>query len=172
MALGSGWVGSQKEDVARFLIFSRRSDIDPLSEVLNCQALNTARAPFFLLLSQLIQFHIKNIESPMSRSRSEPYLHALPPWTILRAAAYRVEAAMARKYIDCREFPNEANCTLAISGAEQEVLDAAVMHAVSVHGHEDAPELREKLRGLLKDAPETGARSPEAGVPKASAMHS
>ena len=46
---------------------------------------------------------------------------------------------MARKYIDCREFPNEANCTLAISGAEQEVLDAAVMHAVSVHGHEDAP---------------------------------
>jgi predicted small metal-binding protein len=64
-------------------------------------------------------------------------------------------AAMARKYIDCREFPNDANCTLAISGAEQEVLDAAVMHAVSVHGHEDAPELREKLRGLLKDAPES-----------------
>jgi predicted small metal-binding protein len=64
---------------------------------------------------------------------------------------------MARKYIDCREFPSEANCTLAISGTEQEVLDIAVMHAVSVHGHEDTPELREKLRGLLKDAPETRA---------------
>ena len=74
---------------------------------------------------------------------------------MLRAAAHQLEAAMARKYIDCGEFPNEANCTLVISGTEQEVLDAAVMHAVSVHGHEDAPELREKLRALLKDAPET-----------------
>jgi predicted small metal-binding protein len=74
---------------------------------------------------------------------------------MLRAAAHQLEAAMARKYIDCGEFPNEANCTLTISGTEQEVLDAAVLHAVSVHGHEDAPELREKLRGLLKDAPET-----------------
>jgi predicted small metal-binding protein len=75
---------------------------------------------------------------------------------MLRAPAH-LEAVMARKYIDCREFPNEANCTLAISGTEQEVLDIAVMHAVSVHGHEDAPELREKLRGLLKDAPEARA---------------
>jgi predicted small metal-binding protein len=76
---------------------------------------------------------------------------------MLRAPAHQLEAVMARKYIDCREFPNEANCTLAISGTEQEVLDIAVMHAVSVHGHEDAPELREKLRGFLKDAPETRA---------------
>jgi predicted small metal-binding protein len=74
---------------------------------------------------------------------------------MLRAAVYQREAAMARKYIDCGEFPNEANCTLAISGTEKEVLDIAVMHAVSVHGHEDAPELREKLRGFLKDVPET-----------------
>jgi predicted small metal-binding protein len=84
-------------------------------------------------------------------------LHALPPWTILRAAVINWRGAMARKYIDCREFPNDANCTLAISGTEQEVLDAAVMHAVSVHGHENAPELRETLRGMLKDMPETRA---------------
>ena len=64
---------------------------------------------------------------------------------------------MARKYIDCREFPNDENCTLAISGTEQEVLDAAIMHAVIVHGHDAAPELRETLRGMLKDAPETRA---------------
>jgi predicted small metal-binding protein len=76
---------------------------------------------------------------------------------MLFAPAYQLEAAMARKYIDCREFPNEANCTLRISGTEQEVLDAAVMHAVSVHGHEDVPELREKLRGLLKDATRVAA---------------
>jgi hypothetical protein len=62
---------------------------------------------------------------------------------------------MARKYIDCREFPNEANCTLAIPGTEQEVLGAAVMHVVSVPAHEDASELREKLRELVKGAPET-----------------
>ena len=61
---------------------------------------------------------------------------------------------MTRKYIDCREFPNDANCTLAISGTEEEVLNEAVMHAVSVHGHMDSPELREQLRGLLKDMPE------------------
>jgi hypothetical protein len=61
---------------------------------------------------------------------------------------------MTRKYIDCREFPSESNCTLAISGTEQEVLDAAVMHAVSVHGHDSGPELREALRGMLKDEPE------------------
>jgi predicted small metal-binding protein len=64
---------------------------------------------------------------------------------------------MTRKYIDCSEYPNEANCTLAIYGAEEEVLDAAVMHAVSVHGHEAAPELRETLRGMLKDAPDARA---------------
>ena len=78
---------------------------------------------------------------------------------------------MARKYIDCREFPNEANCTLAISGAEQEVLDAAVMHAVSVHGHEDAPELRETTSRNV----ERHAREPGCGrlnwAPKAAAVH-
>ena len=56
-----------------------------------------------------------------------------------------------RKYIDCSEHPSEKNCTLKISGKETEVLDAATQHAVSAHGHTDSPELREQLRGLLKD---------------------
>jgi len=30
------------------------------------------------------------------------------------------------------------------------VLDAAVLHAVSVHGHDDTPELREQIRQMLK----------------------
>jgi len=46
-------------------------------------------------------------------------LQALPPWTLLRGAADQLEATMARKCIDCREFPNEANCTLEISVTEQ-----------------------------------------------------
>jgi predicted small metal-binding protein len=56
-----------------------------------------------------------------------------------------------RKVADCREFPSEINCTLTISGSEQEVVEAATMHAVAAHGHADTPELREQIRATLKD---------------------
>lgn len=56
-----------------------------------------------------------------------------------------------RKVADCREFPSEINCSLTISGTEQEVLDAAAMHAVAAHGETDTPELREQIRATLKD---------------------
>lgn len=59
---------------------------------------------------------------------------------------------MARMYIDCRETPSENNCDLAMAGSEEHVLQAAVTHAVTAHGHEDTPELREQLRGALKEA--------------------
>jgi predicted small metal-binding protein len=57
-----------------------------------------------------------------------------------------------RKTIDCREHPSETGCTLRLEGKEDEVLDAAVSHAITTHGHTDNPELREQIRGLLKDA--------------------
>ena len=56
-----------------------------------------------------------------------------------------------RKSIDCRNYPSEKNCSLKISGTEEEVLDAAVEHAVSAHGHEKTPALREEIRSLLQD---------------------
>ncbi|WP_377268198.1 DUF1059 domain-containing protein [Peterkaempfera sp. SMS 1(5)a] len=56
-----------------------------------------------------------------------------------------------RKVADCRLHPSESGCTLTISGEEDEVLRAATEHACSVHGHTDSPELREQLRGILKD---------------------
>lgn len=56
-----------------------------------------------------------------------------------------------RKVADCREFPSENNCSLTISGTEEEVMAAATEHAVSAHGHTDSPELREQIRGMLKD---------------------
>jgi hypothetical protein len=59
-----------------------------------------------------------------------------------------------RKSIDCRDYPSEKNCSLKISGTEDEVLAAATNHAVSGHGHENTPELREQLRSMLKDEPE------------------
>ena len=56
-----------------------------------------------------------------------------------------------RKSIDCRDYPSEKNCSLKISGTETEVLDAAVEHAASAHGHQKSPELREQLKSMLKD---------------------
>ena len=56
-----------------------------------------------------------------------------------------------RKSVDCRNYPSGKNCSLKISGTEEEVLDAAVQHAASVHGHENTPELREQIKQMLKD---------------------
>ena len=56
-----------------------------------------------------------------------------------------------RRSIDCKNYPSEKNCSLKISGTEQEVLDAAVQHAVSAHGHQKTPELREQIKSMLKD---------------------
>lgn len=59
---------------------------------------------------------------------------------------------MTRKYIDCREFPSEMNCTVALSAdSDQELLDAAVQHAVAVHHHTDTPELRTQIRQMFKE---------------------
>jgi hypothetical protein len=57
-----------------------------------------------------------------------------------------------RKSIDCRDYPSESGCTLRVEGTEEEVLEAAVNHAITRHGHPDNPELREEIRGLLKPA--------------------
>ena len=57
-----------------------------------------------------------------------------------------------RKFVDCRDYPSEKNCSLRISGTEQEVLEAAVQHAVSAHEHKNSPELREQIRSMLKDS--------------------
>jgi predicted small metal-binding protein len=59
--------------------------------------------------------------------------------------------AAQRKSIDCRDHPSEKNCSLKISGTEQEVLDAAVQHAVSAHGHENSQELRDQVKSMLKN---------------------
>ncbi|WP_074169469.1 DUF1059 domain-containing protein [Caballeronia hypogeia] len=59
---------------------------------------------------------------------------------------------MGRKYIDCREFPSEMNCSVALSAdSESELLEAAVQHAVTVHNHTDSAELRSQLKSLFHD---------------------
>jgi predicted small metal-binding protein len=58
---------------------------------------------------------------------------------------------MERKYIDCREYPSEQKCTVMLSAdSEAELLEAAVQHAVAVHGEKDTPELRNELRKMFK----------------------
>jgi len=62
-----------------------------------------------------------------------------------------MEETKNRKFLDCREMPSENNCSLRISGTEEEVLKAGVEHAVSSHGHANTPELREQLRSIMKE---------------------
>jgi predicted small metal-binding protein len=38
-----------------------------------------------------------------------------------------------------------------MAGSDEHVLNAAVVHAVTAHGHEDTPELREQISQTLKD---------------------
>lgn len=71
---------------------------------------------------------------------------------------------MARQYVDCREFPSENNCSIAISAdSERELIEAAVQHAVAVHGHEDTPEFRTMLAGAIKQG------TPPVEAPKVAA---
>ena len=57
-----------------------------------------------------------------------------------------------RKVIDCREYPSDMNCSVALSAdSPDELLEIAAAHAVAAHGHKDSPELRAVLRGMFKD---------------------
>ena len=59
---------------------------------------------------------------------------------------------MTRKFIDCREFPSDTKCSVTIAAdSEEELMEVAVQHAVSVHGHQDTPTLREQLRGTMHE---------------------
>jgi hypothetical protein len=57
---------------------------------------------------------------------------------------------MTRKWIDCRDFPDDTGCTLYLSGEEEHVVQAAAEHAALFHGAQDTPELRDWLRSTLQ----------------------
>ena len=58
---------------------------------------------------------------------------------------------MSRMYVDCREMPSESGCDLTMAGSEEHVVEAAAIHAVTAHGHEDTMELRQQIRQTMKD---------------------
>ena len=64
---------------------------------------------------------------------------------------------MPRTMIDCRTVPSDNNCTVVISGEEDEVLELAAAHAVAAHGHTDGPELRAGLREAMRGEAELQA---------------
>ena len=58
---------------------------------------------------------------------------------------------MARYYIDCRDYQDDTNCTVALSASSaDELLEAVVQHGCQVHGYIDSPEFREKMRSEFK----------------------
>lgn len=57
---------------------------------------------------------------------------------------------MPRQYIDCREFPSDMNCSVAIcADTEKELVEAAMQHAMQVHGEHDTPQFRNELRNAI-----------------------
>jgi predicted small metal-binding protein len=56
-----------------------------------------------------------------------------------------------RKSLDCRKVPSEMNCSLKISGSEEEIMPVAIFHLIDAHQHQDSPEFREELRKALAD---------------------
>jgi hypothetical protein len=64
---------------------------------------------------------------------------------------------MARYCVDCSEMPSETNCDLIMCGSEEHLVEAASIHAVTAHKHEDTPALREETRRFMK--PEKSSRA-------------
>lgn len=59
---------------------------------------------------------------------------------------------MGRKYIDCRDYPGDIKCSVALAAdSEEEFLEAVVEHGTKVHGYQDTPEFRAKIRNEFKD---------------------
>ena len=60
---------------------------------------------------------------------------------------------MARKYIDCRDYPQtDKRCSVAISAdSDKELLEAVVQHGVTVHGYADSPQFRSEILKSIKE---------------------
>lgn len=64
-------------------------------------------------------------------------------------------AIMSRYYIDCRDFPGDVKCTVALAAdTKEELLEAVVEHGRTVHGYVDTPEFRNQiLQGMKEGTP-------------------
>ncbi len=62
---------------------------------------------------------------------------------------------MTRYYIDCRDYPSDVNCSVALSAnSKEELLQAVLQHGTTVHHYEDTPAFREEImQGFKQGAP-------------------
>jgi len=62
---------------------------------------------------------------------------------------------MERYYVDCRDYPGDVKCSLALSAdSKEELLEAVVQHGKKVHGYKDTPEFRKNIvKGMKKGTP-------------------
>ncbi len=62
---------------------------------------------------------------------------------------------MKRYFIDCRDYPGDVKCTVALSAdTKDELLEAVVQHGTKVHGYEDTPDFREMIvEGFKEETP-------------------
>lgn len=59
---------------------------------------------------------------------------------------------MSRYYIDCRDYPGDVKCSVALSAdSKEELLEAVVQHGTKVHGYEDTPDFRETIMSEFKE---------------------
>ncbi|GLS83020.1 DUF1059 domain-containing protein [Paraferrimonas haliotis] len=58
---------------------------------------------------------------------------------------------MSRYYIDCRDYPGDVKCSVALSAdSKEELLAAVVEHGTKVHGYEDTQEFRDTIMSEFK----------------------
>lgn len=58
---------------------------------------------------------------------------------------------MSRYYIDCRDYPSDINCSVALSAnSKEELLEAVIQHGTKVHGYEDTPQFRAQITREFK----------------------
>ena len=61
---------------------------------------------------------------------------------------------MERYCIDCKNYPGDVKCSVALSAdSKEELLEAVVQHGIKVHGYEDTTDFREYIVKEFKKGP-------------------
>ncbi len=59
---------------------------------------------------------------------------------------------MKRYSIDCRDYPGDVKCSVALSAdSKEELLEVVVQHGEKVHGYKDTPEFRGNMIKEFKE---------------------
>ncbi len=58
---------------------------------------------------------------------------------------------MTRMTIDCRDDPSQNTCSVSFSAdSEEELMEAARLHALNTHKYPDTPQTWDAVRSLIK----------------------